>query len=77
MASPPYTLVVTARLDETQRRWQAVLRHEPTSKLYRVCVGDLVADLRVEEISDNVAVLVDPAGRRHVYGDRFAALDGH
>jgi len=73
--SPPFTLLAVVRI-EGQPKLQAVLRHEPTGTLHRIFLGDDIDGLRLEEIWDDGVILRDLAGRRHAYGDRFAAAHG-
>ncbi len=72
---PPFRLAAIIRV-EGQRELQAVLRHETTGEYHRVSVGGEVDGLRLEEIWDDGVILRDLAGRRHAYGDRFAATHG-
>jgi len=69
----PYRLAAIVRIEGGL---QAVLRHETTGEYHRLFLGDEVNGLRLEEIWDDGVILRDLAGRRHAYGDRFAATQG-
>jgi len=69
---PPLKLVAVVGTEGPEALRQAVLRHEVSGEYYRVFIGDvLFEELRLDDITDDSAVLVDARGRRHTFRGRF------